>query len=171
MRIVLIAAVARNGVIGRDGQLPWHLPADLRHFRLRTTGRPIIMGRRTFESIGKPLPKRTNIVMTRSTAFSPPGVHVAHDLDQAIELAAVAAGHDGGEIFVVGGGEIYRIALPRADVLDLTEVDMDIEGDARFPQWSADHFALAHEELHPADDRHACAMRFRRYERTETEHC
>ena len=142
MKVALVVAMARNGVIGRDNQLPWHLPEDLKYFKSVTMGKPIVMGRKTCDSIGRPLPGRTNIVITRSTEWQCEGVEVAHSLEQALELAARVAECDGvDELIVMGGGEIYRQSLPRADRLYITEVDAEVEGDARFPeliesQWS-----------------------------------
>ncbi len=130
VRLALIAAVAHNGVIGRGGELPWRIPADLQFFKAITMGKPMIMGRRTFESIGKALPGRANIVVTRSADFSADDVEVAGNLDQALEIAA---GTGADEVMVIGGGEIYAAALPRADRLYLTEVHIDAAGDVRFP--------------------------------------
>lgn len=140
--IALIAAVARNGVIGRDNQMPWRLPGELQYFKQVTLGKPVVMGRKTFLSIGRPLPGRSNIVITRDHDFRADGVTVAHDLDEALSLADAIAVRDGvSEIMVIGGGDIYRQALPRAAVLYLTEVLADIEGDAWFPEveWSLWH--------------------------------
>ncbi len=130
VRLALIAAVARNGVIGRDGELPWRIPADLQYFKSTTMGKPIIMGRRTFDSIGKALPGRPNIVVTRSADFTADDVEVAGDLDQAV---AIAARNGADEVIVIGGGEIYAAALPRADRLYLTEVHIEAAGDVHFP--------------------------------------
>lgn len=132
MTIALIAAVAANGVIGQDNHLPWHLPEDLRHFKQITLGKPLIMGRKTYESIGRPLPGRTNIVLTRQAGWAPEGVIVAEHLDQALTLARQAM-REGHEIMVIGGEQIYRQALPLADRLYLTLVERDVPGDARFP--------------------------------------
>ncbi len=129
-RVYLVAAVAANGVIGAGGKLPWHLPEDLRHFRALTLGHPVIMGRKTWEAIGRPLPGRENIVVTRAAGYEAPGAHVAASLDAALALCA-------GEpvAFVIGGGEIYTAALPVADGLVLTEIDRAFAGDARFPEF------------------------------------
>ena len=134
-RLVLVAAVAENGVIGRDGGMPWHLPGDLRHFKRTTLGKPVIMGRRTFDSIGrKPLPGRPNIVMTRDKNFHADGVTVAATLDEALRLAeAEAANLQAEEIAIIGGSTLYEETLPRADRLYLTEVHTSLAGDARFP--------------------------------------
>ena len=132
MRIALIAAVAANGVIGSDNRLPWHLPEDLREFKRITLGKPLIMGRKTFESIGRPLPGRTNIVLSRQPGWQREGVVVASDLAVALDLARELAGAD--EVMVIGGEQIYRQALPLAERLYLTLVDLDVAGDARFPE-------------------------------------
>ena len=127
-RVVLVAAVAANGVIGARGRLPWHLPEDLKHFKALTLGHPVIMGRKTWESLGRPLPGRENIVVTRSAGYEAPGASVAASLEAALALCA-------GEpvAFVIGGSELYAAALPIADALVLTEIHRDYDGDARFP--------------------------------------
>jgi dihydrofolate reductase len=129
-RVYLVAAVAANGVIGADGKLPWRLPEDLKHFKALTLGHPVIMGRKTWESLGKPLPGRENIVVTRAAGYDAPGASVASSLDGALALCA-------GEptAFVIGGGELYAEALPVADGLVLTEIQRDYAGDARFPPY------------------------------------
>jgi dihydrofolate reductase len=130
----LVAAVSENGVIGRDNALPWRLKSDMHRFRARTWGKPVVMGRKTFQSIGKPLPGRTNIVVSRDRGFSAPGVVVAPDLHAGLESArgdALRRGSD--EIVVIGGAEIYAQTLPSADRLDLTLVKAPSEGDIRFP--------------------------------------
>ena len=127
--ISLVLAVSRNGVIGRDGGLPWHISSDLKRFKAITLGKPVIMGRKTWESLPrKPLPGRKNIVITRSGGFVAEGAEVARDVDRALALAAGAA-----EICVIGGGEIYRLLLPHAGRIYLTEVDLDVVGDTSFP--------------------------------------
>ena len=129
-RVYLVAAVAANGVIGANGRLPWHLPEDLRHFKSLTLGHPVIMGRRTWESLGRALPGRENIVVTRAPGYEAPGASVAASLDAALALCA-------GEptAFVIGGGELYAEALAVADGLVLTEIQRDYPGDARFPDY------------------------------------
>lgn len=127
-RVVLVAAVAANGVIGGNGTLPWHLPEDLKHFRALTLGHPVIMGRKTWESLGKPLPGRENIVVTRSPGFEAPGASVASSLDAALALCVGEA-----VAFVIGGGALYAAALPIADGLVLTEIQREFAGDVRFP--------------------------------------
>jgi dihydrofolate reductase len=132
MRISVIAAIDRNGLIGNERGLPWHLPRDLRRFRDLTLGKPIIMGRTTHEHIGRPLPGRRNIVLTRKKGASIPGCSVASSLDEALQLAGEAAE----EVFAIGGAELYRIALPRADRLYLTIVDGVFQGKTYFPRES-----------------------------------
>jgi dihydrofolate reductase len=127
MSVVLIAAVGRNGVIGRDNDLPWRIREDLQHFKQLTLGHTLVMGRKTYDSIGRPLPGRRTVVITRQPDWSADGVDVVHTLDDALKLA------DGNDIYVAGGGEIYRLALPSADRLELTEVDRSPEGDVTFP--------------------------------------
>ncbi|MCA0399547.1 MAG: dihydrofolate reductase [Proteobacteria bacterium] len=134
MKTVLVAAVAKNGVIGADNRLLWRLKSDMKHFRALTMGRPMIMGRKTFESIGKPLPGRHTIILTRDTGFTAEGAEIALTMEQAKARAiafAQAAGQD--EIIIAGGGEIYAAFLPMADRLEITEIDLEPEGDARFP--------------------------------------
>ena len=129
-----IAAMARNRVIGQDNGLPWRLPGDLKFFKATTLGKPVVMGRKTFQSIGKPLPGRPNIVVTRDPGFKAEGVHIARDIDTALDLAGRLARETGaGEVMVIGGAEIYAQALPRLDRLYLTEIDAEIDGDAHFP--------------------------------------
>ena len=133
VKIVLVAAHARNGVIGRDGDMPWRLPSDLKHFKSMTLGTPVIMGRKTYLSIGRPLPGRANIVVSRS-GFSADGVQSADSVGAALELARDHARKSGGsQVSVIGGGEIYAQAIGLADELCLTEVDADIDGDTVFP--------------------------------------
>lgn len=130
--LVLVLARARNGVIGKEGKLPWHLPEDLKHFRRVTTGHAIIMGRKTYDSIGRPLPNRRNIVVTRNGALRIEGCEVVTSLDAALALAAP----DDPAPRVIGGAEIYLAALPRATRIYLTEVDEDVEGDATMPPFA-----------------------------------
>jgi dihydrofolate reductase len=153
--ISLVAAVASNRVIGRGGRLPWRLPDDLRHFRATTLGKPVIMGRRTFESIGKPLPGRRNVIVTRDPAFSVEGCCVAHDLDVALDLAGAAP-----EIVVIGGASLYLDFLPRAERIYLTEVHAEVDGDAFFPDLNPADWIEASRERHPADERHEHAFSF-----------
>jgi dihydrofolate reductase len=131
---VIVAAVARNGVIGVDGRLPWQIPQDLARFKELTMGHALVMGRATFESIGRPLPGRSNIVLTRRPGWAQEGVDVARSLQEAVDIAASR----GQDVFVAGGAEVYRAALATADRLELTEVDAEPEGDTWFPSvdWS-----------------------------------
>ncbi len=148
MRIALIAAMAENRVIGRANRLPWRLPADLKHFKQLTLGKPIIMGRNTFESIGRPLPGRSNIVVTRDPAYRAEGCQVVHSVEQALH---VADGHE--EVMVVGGAELYRQTLERADRLYLTIINAAVEGDTLFPEIEPQQWRETERETHYADDR------------------
>jgi len=142
--IVFVLARARNGVIGRDGQLPWHLPADLKHFKAQTIGKPMIMGRKTFESFPAPLPGRRHIVLTRDPRWSAEGAEVAHDVESALALAG------SGDVAVIGGAEIFALFLPRADRIELTEIDAEPEGDAVVPAFTGWH--ETRRETHPAEE-------------------
>jgi len=128
-KITIIAAMARNGAIGMEGRMPWHLPAELRHFKETTMGKPIVMGRKTWESIGRPLPGRQNIVVTGNAALRADGCDIAGSLDEAINVAA------GAEVMMIGGGQIYRQSLVFSDRLILTVVDCAPEADTWFPEW------------------------------------
>jgi dihydrofolate reductase len=154
-QIVLVVAAASNGVIGRDNALPWRLPDDLKRFKSLTLGKPVIMGRKTYESIGRPLPGRMNIVLSRAAQFAPPGVTVVSSLD-----AALAAVGDAPEVAVIGGAALYREALPRASIVHLTRVHADVSGDARLDPIDANAWEEESAEYHAADDRHAYAMTF-----------
>jgi dihydrofolate reductase len=152
----LVVAVAQNGVIGGDNRLLWHLPLDLKHFKQLTQGHPIVMGRRTYESIGKPLPNRTNIVVTRQPDWQAEGCEVAYSVPQALEMAHAL----NEQVMVIGGGEIYRQALPAAEVVYLTEVHHDFEGDVIFPDLSPVEWREETRERHEPDDKHAYAFSF-----------
>ena len=147
-----VVAMARNGIIGQDNQLPWRLPADLRHFKAVTMGKPIIMGRKTYESIGRPLPGRTNIVLTRAPDYTAEGCLVVHSVEEAL-----AAAGDAEEVMIIGGAELYRQLLPRADRIYLTRVEEDVAGDTYFPQLDADRWHERSREAHApdADNPHA----------------
>ena len=133
VRIAFVVAVAENGIIGRNGKLPWRLPSDLKRFRQVTLGKPVVMGRKTYDSIGKPLDGRENIVVTRQEGFSRPGVHVASSVEQALALGQeLAEGRGVDEVMVIGGAEVYRVARPRAERIYLTLVHAEPKGDARF---------------------------------------
>jgi dihydrofolate reductase len=153
-RLELVAAIARNGVIGRGNALPWHLPEDLRHFKRVTLGHPVLMGRRTWESLGRPLPGRPNLVLTRDAGFRAPGAEVVHDLDGAARAAGPGA------LMVIGGAALYRLCLPAAAVFHLTEVLAEVDGDVRFPPWERAAWRELDREEHPADARHAHPYRF-----------
>lgn len=155
MKISLIVAVSRNGVIGIDNQLPWHLPEDLKYFKSVTMGKPIIMGRKTFDSIGRPLPGRTNIVITRDSSWQVDGVEVARTLAQAMALGQLACAQaDVDEAMVIGGEQIYRMTLPAADRLYLTEVQAEVEGDAFFPEFDTKDWHQVSEQLPEVTDTH-----------------
>ncbi|MGH2471098.1 MAG: dihydrofolate reductase [Candidatus Limnocylindria bacterium] len=153
-RISFVLAFDRNKVIGKDGGLPWRLPDDMRHVREVTTGKPLIMGRRTYASIGRPLPKRTNIVLTRDPAFHPEGVLVARTPDEALALAG-----DVPEVIVFGGAEVFRQFLPRADRIYLTQVDADVGGDTYF-DFDGTDWLVVENTPHPADERHPYPFNF-----------
>ena len=156
MKISLIVAVSQNNVIGRDNQLPWHLPEDLQYFKTVTMGKPLIMGRKTFESIGRPLPGRTNIVITRNPAWTAEGVEIVKDIEAAFDCAQIACSASGGdEVMVVGGEQIYRSCLARSDRLYLTRVEAEVEGDAFFPEINADDWQQVEEKLPEKLDKHA----------------
>lgn len=142
MRIALIVAVAENGVIGRQNKLPWYLPNDLKYFKKMTMGKPVIMGRKTFESIGKALPGRTNIVVSRQTDCGlPEGVRLANTLQQAFTIGEADALLNGvEEMMVIGGAELYAMALPQVSRLYLTQVHAEVEGDAYFPAWQPEQW-------------------------------
>jgi len=163
-RISLVAAIDRQRAIGRDNTLAWHLPDDLKHFKAVTLGKPVLMGRRTAESLGRALPGRVNLVMTRSGKVPFEGMEPVDGIDAA--LAAVA-GHEAGELCVIGGGEIYREWLPLADVLQLTHVDACIDGaDAWFPEWVPSQWREVSRAAHVADARHPFAFEFVEYVRS-----
>ncbi len=163
MKVSLIAAMSENRVIGRNGAVPWRLPDDLKRFRERTLGHPVVMGRRTFESLAEPLPGRTSIVLSRGRGYRPGGALVAPTLDEALRLAAAAPGGD--EVFIGGGEEVYRLAMDRAGAIYLTVVHARVDGDTFFPPIDESRWALVEEERHEADGRHAHAFSFRTYAR------
>jgi dihydrofolate reductase len=157
--ITLIVAAADNGVIGRDNALPWHLPDDLKRFKSLTLGKPVVMGRKTFESIGKPLPGRQNIVVTRDTNYRREGVTVVHDVDETVAAATGAP-----EIMVIGGAELFRLFLPRATRIHLTRVHADVTGDVMWPELD-NTWGVVASEPHAADERHAWPMTFEVWEK------
>ncbi|WP_312490481.1 dihydrofolate reductase [Sphingomonas sp.] len=142
--IVFVLARARNGVIGRDGKLPWHLPADLKHFKAQTMGKPMIMGRKTFESFPAPLPGRRHIVLTRDPHWAAEGAEVAHDVDAALALAGP------GDVAIIGGAEIFALFLPHADRIELTEIEAAPEGDAVVPAFTG--WREISREVHAPED-------------------
>ena len=160
IRISLVAALDRNHAIGRDGAMPWHLPDDLKRFKALTLGKPVLMGRKTALAIGRALPGRANLVLTRGDRAPFEGQFVVHSLEEAIERA------DGEELAVIGGGEVYALALPRATHLYLTWIDTEAAGaDAYFPHFDAEEWIETSREPHAADARHAYAMSFVDYRR------
>jgi dihydrofolate reductase len=158
--ITLVVAVSDNEVIGRDNQLPWHLPEDLKHFKRVTMGKPIVMGRRTYESIGKPLPGRQNIVVTRSPNYHAGGVTVVAGVD-----AALAAAGDAPEVMVIGGAELFRLFLPRTGRVHLTRVHGQIPGDVFWQPLDARAWHRVSLESHRADERHAWDLSFEVWEK------
>lgn len=163
--IAIIVAVAHNGVIGRDNTLPWRLPADLKHFKATTLGKPVVMGRKTFESLGKPLPGRTNIVVTRDAAFAADGVLVKHSLEEALQDADKIAVRDGtNEIMVIGGAEIYKQVLPATQTIYYTHVVLDIEGGDAFFSFDKSNWQLVDKLQFPAEGT-APAYELLRYQR------
>ena len=159
-RITLILARARNGVIGAKGGLPWRLPEDLAFFKRTTMGHPIVMGRKTWESIGRPLPGRRSIVVTRDRSFAAAGAEVVHSFEDAVALCS-----DTDEIFVIGGAHLYADALPRADRLLLTEIDADFDGDTFLPAPAATQWLEASRERHPPVPERPFAFDFVDYRR------
>jgi dihydrofolate reductase len=164
--VSIIAAVAANGVIGRDGDLPWRLPTDLRFFKRVTMGHHLVMGRKTWESIGRPLPGRTIVVLTRDPRLEIPGVEVVHELPEALALAQAAGD---AEAFVIGGAAVFARALPLADRLYLTRVYADVEGDVCFPAFDEHQWVEVAREEHAADDRHAFAFAICTLERRDAQ--
>ena len=160
VRVSLIAAMAENRVIGVNNTLPWRLPADLKHFRRLTTGHHVIMGRRNYESIGKPLPDRTNIVVTRNPSYCAPGCLVKHSFEDAL-----ASAQNDPEVFVIGGAEIYRQALEHADRMYLTLVHAHIPGDTYFPPFDQSHWQEVSRERHEPDEKNPHACTFLVYDR------
>ncbi len=151
--LCLIAALADNRVIGRDNQLPWHLPADLKHFKALTLGKPIIMGRKTWDSLGRPLPGRLNLVVSRQAGLQLQGAEVFASLELAIERAAEWAGEQGvAELMLIGGAQLYEQAMTLANRLYLTRVALSPQGDAWFPEFDQSHWSLLSSDSHPAQE-------------------
>ena len=169
VRIALVAAVAKNGVIGAEGGMPWRLPSDLRRFKQTTLGNPGVMGRKTHESIGKALPGRPNIVVTRDKSYESDGISVVHSVEAALDRAREVAAESGAdEIHVIGGGTIYREAMPLAEKLYITHVDAEPEGDTHFPPIDPQQWHVVHDEAVESDHRDTASTRFVVYERTKT---
>lgn len=150
MKISMIAAMAHDRVIGKDNQMPWHLPADLAHFKRVTLGKPVLMGRKTFESIGRPLPGRRNLVISRNPDYQVEGIEVVGSVEAVL---ALLAGSSVEELMVIGGGHLYAEMLPSADCLYLTRIDLAVEGDTRFPAFDDGQWQRVDCESHPADER------------------
>ena len=163
MTISLIGAMGKNRELGFGNKLPWHLPDDLKRFRETTRGHAVIMGRKTYESIGQPLPQRKNIIVTRNPDYRAEGCLAVSSIEEAFK----AAGEEGGdsEIFVIGGEEIYRLALPYADKLYLTFVDTALPADAFFPEFDENDWRVTYEEAHGKDDKHPYVFIFKTYEK------
>jgi dihydrofolate reductase len=161
MTVTLIAAIAKNRVIGKDGDLPWRLPADFRHFKRTTVGHPLIMGRRTFESLGKPLPDRTNIVVTRNRDYRPEGAVVVASFDEAMRVAR----SENEDIFIGGGEEVFRHFLSTADRMILTWIDEEFEGDTFFPPFDEREWRVVRREEHEPDEKNPHRYEFVWYER------
>lgn len=157
MNIALVVAAAENNVIGKNNQLLWRLPNDMKFFRNTTWGMPVIMGRKTYESLGKPLAGRTNIIITRQQHWQAPGAQVVSSLEESL---AAAADTDAKEAYVIGGGEIYALALPLANRIYLTRVHTSLEGDTYFPEFSQQEWTLLSNLDFPADEKHAYAYSF-----------
>ena len=163
MHVSLIAALDREYAIGRGNALPWHLPDDLRRFKALTLGKPVLMGRKTAESLGRALPKRRNLVLTRGGRVPFDGMQAVASLDEALQVAA----RDGDELCVIGGGDVFALALPLAARMHLTHVDTVVEdADAFFPRFDADAWVVDARVAHPADAAHAFAFEFADYRRT-----
>ncbi|MBO9491109.1 type 3 dihydrofolate reductase [Endozoicomonas sp. G2_1] len=158
----MIVAHANGRVIGKDNDMPWHLPADLAYFKKTTLGKPVVMGRKTFESIGRPLPGRQNIVITRSDGYCPEGVDVVNSVEQALVVAGEVE-----EVMVIGGGAIYQHCMPAAERLYITHIDADIDGDTHFPKYDLANWQEQYCELYQADDKNAYDLKFCLYQKAE----
>ncbi|MFQ1802804.1 type 3 dihydrofolate reductase [Aeromonas veronii] len=162
MKISMIAAMAHDRVIGKDNQMPWHLPADLAHFKRVTLGKPVLMGRKTFESIGRPLPGRRNLVISRNPDYQVEGIEVVGSVEAAL---ALLAGSSVEELMVIGGGHLYAEMLPSADCLYLTQIDLAVEGDTRFPAFDDGQWQRVDCESHPADEKNPHPYSFETWQR------
>ncbi|WP_421317516.1 type 3 dihydrofolate reductase [Aeromonas veronii] len=162
MKISMIAAMAHDRVVGKDNQMPWHLPADLAHFKRVTLGKPVLMGRKTFESIGRPLPGRRNLVISRNPDYQAEGIEVVGSVEAAL---ALLAGSSVEELMVIGGGHLYAEMLPSADCLYLTRIDLAVEGDTRFPAFDDGQWQRIECESHPADEKNPHPYSFEIWQR------
>lgn len=158
--LTMIAAAAENNALGKENDLVWHLPDDFKRFKKLTTGHHIIMGRKTFESFPQPLPNRTHIIITRNKDYKAEGAVVVHSLERAIEIAKGDS-----QPFIIGGGEIYKLALPYSDKIELTRVHSDFKADTFFPEIDEKEWKLVNEEFHPTDENHKYAFTYLTYER------
>ncbi|CAJ1895700.1 MULTISPECIES: type 3 dihydrofolate reductase [Aeromonas] len=157
MKISMIAAMAHDRVIGKDNQMPWHMPADLAHFKRVTLGKPVLMGRKTFESIGRPLPGRRNLVISRNPDYQADGIEVVGSVEAAL---ALLADNEVAEVMVIGGGHLYAELLPKADCLYLTRIELEVEGDTRFPAFADEQWQCVEREVHQADEKNPHPYRF-----------
>jgi len=162
MIISLIAAMDKNRVIGKGGKLPWNLPADMKYFKDKTLGKPVIMGRKTYESVGKPLPNRTNIIVTHNQDYKAEGCIVVHSVDEALKAAENAE-----EVMIIGGSQIYEEFLPKANKLYLTIIDTEIEGDTYFPEYKIEEWKEASYEEHERDAENQYDYTFLVFERKD----
>ncbi len=171
MILSIIAAIGKNNSLGKDNHLLWQMPADMKHFKEITTGHTVIMGRKTFESIGRPLPNRTNIVITRETNYSPDGVDVVHSIEEALKIASLEQGRkfeenqDEVEVFVIGGGQIYTEAIEKANKLYITEIESSPEADTFFPEIKMDVWKELSREPHMPDEKNPLPYSFVTYSR------
>lgn len=163
--IIIIAAVSENNALGKDNDLVWHLPDDFKRFKNLTSGHYIIMGRKTFESFPNPLPNRTHVIVTRQKNYAPEGCLIANTLQDAIQLCPTNE-----NIFIIGGGEIYKQSMVFADVLEITRVHHTFEADTFFPEIDPTVWELISEEFHPIDDRHKHSFSYQTYNRTQKKH-
>jgi len=162
MTVSAIVATAKNNVIGMNNDIPWYLPADLKYFKKKTLDHHIIMGRKSYESIGRPLPKRTNVIVTRDPFYVASNCLITHSVEEALQLAL---DNNEDEAFIIGGGEIYKLAMPFVDRLYLTEVDLEVEGAVFFPTIDLAEWELVSEEAHEADEKNKMAYTFKIFER------
>ena len=166
MTVSAIVAVAKNNVIGVNNDIPWYLPADLKYFKRKTLDHHIIMGRKSYESIGRPLPKRTNVIVTRDPFYIASNCLVVHSVEEGLKLAL---DNNEEEAFIIGGGEIYRLAMPFVDRLYLTEVDLEVEGAVYFPEIDFSEWELISEEAHEPDEKNKMGYVFKLLERKNRE--